>query len=498
MSFILACDLGATGLKAALMGRDGRTAGIQTVPIESEAKGDVHEIDPLRWWRALVEAVEALGKAQATEFAQVESVAISGIARSQVLIDEHGHSVRPALLFGDMRAGETLPLLRDRLPEENPESRRVSAHHPLARLVWLSEMEPGAFGRVAVVLEPKDYLNFRLTGAPIGDSVSSARLLAALARDGRGRSLFDAARLSGKIVPNHKEPISVAGRVRAELPGRLGWLAGKSVITMGGDVWAQALGLGAMRPGVAYNLTGPTETLGFVSAGAADDHGLMTVSWGGGMMHAGGPSLIGGDTVKWFVELFRTPEGGAKSVQAALENFGRNPRQPEPLLFVPYLQGERTPHWDVDLRGAFLGLGRQHGPTDMFRAVLEGVAFANRQVLERAEEAGGARAAEIRMAGGGAGNAMWRQIKADAMDRPILVPDTPQPALLGACIAARTAIGEYPDVVAAQQALAPSGPCTMPDPGRRAFYDRLYALFREADATLAPLSRKLGQWGRAS
>ncbi len=161
MSFILACDLGATGLKAALMGRDGRTAGIQTVPIESEAKGDVHEIDPLRWWRALVEAVEALGKAQATEFAQVESVAISGIARSQVLIDEHGHSVRPALLFGDMRAGETLPLLRDRLPEENPESRRVSAHHPLARLVWLSEMEPGAFGRVAVVLEPKDYLNFR-------------------------------------------------------------------------------------------------------------------------------------------------------------------------------------------------------------------------------------------------------------------------------------------------------------------------------------------------
>lgn len=498
MSFILTFDLGGSGLRAALLARDGSVVGLQTVAIEASLASAIHEVDPLKWWRALIEAVEAVGRASPEEFGKIDAIAITGFTRSQVLIDKDGHAVRPALLFADTRAQDSVERLLSLLPATHPERVQINAYHPLARLFWLSHHEQTAFERTWLVLEPKDYLNYRLTGAAITDVVSSARLLASLARGKNGRSAMEAAQLPHSLMPNHKDPASVAGTVRPDLPGRLAWLKGKPVITMGNDTWASVLGLGALRPGYAYNLTGTTEVLGLVSRhGAVEAHGLLTVNWGAGMTQLGGPSLAGGDTVKWFVNLFRASESVGKTAQATMEAILRPARQDNPLLFLPYLQGERTPHWNPSLRGAFLGLERQHGPGDMFHAVLEGVAFLNRSVLERAEQAIGEPAPELRFGGGGAGNAMWRQIKADVLNRPIVVPNVQQAGLLGASIAARTAIGQFDDLVAAQDALQPATTRTLPDPSKRAFYDRLFAIFQQAETAVAPISEQLANWKQA-
>jgi xylulokinase len=171
------------------------------------------------------------------------------------------------------------------------------------------------------------------------------------------------------------------------------------------------------------------------------------------------------------------------------------PRHNQPALFLPYLQGERTPYWDPSLRGAFLGLDRRHGPTDLAYAVLEGVAFLNRIVLDRAEQAAGRTVDEIRFGGGGAANAIWCQIKADVLGRPIVVADSAEPGLLGAAIVAFTALGHFPDLAAAQAHLVRPRRRFTPLPARVAAYRDLYPLFRMAEEAVAPISRRLARTG---
>ena len=231
------------------------------------------------------------------------------------------------------------------------------------------------------MLEPKDYINLRLTGRAVTDHVSSARLRAAVA-------LLPALGVSPRIVPRAVPPTDVIGRIATGHAGPLARLAGRPVMAMGTDTWAAVIGLGALRDGFAYNLSGTTEVFGVLSRTAAQADGLLSVDFGSGLTQLGGPSQNGGDTLVWLTELLGLPE---RDIGAALNHLLAAPRDPQDLLFLPYLQGERVPYWDPSLRGAFIGLHRRHGPGDLARAVLEGIAFVNRIVLERAEAAIGRR-----------------------------------------------------------------------------------------------------------
>src|SRR5690606_19793553 len=187
------------------------------------------------------------------------------------------------------------------------------------------------------------------------------------------------------------------------------------------DTWAAVAGLGALRPGYAYNISGTTEVFGAVGAEPVQAQGLMTVDWGGGHYQIGGPGQNGADTIAWLLPLLgRLGEDGMAGVAQAMDDLLAAPRDPQPALFLPYLQGERVPYWDPHLRGAFLGLNRRHGPGDLAWAVLEGVAFLNRVVLERAEAALGGKVQEIRFGGGAASNARWCQVKADICERAVV------------------------------------------------------------------------------
>ncbi|SFI50515.1 xylulokinase [Bosea sp. OK403] len=494
MSVVLACDLGGTSFRAALVDAQGTTLAESMIPGPASLdRMGRSEVDPTAWWQILIEACAAIAKAQPALFSHVQAVAICGVTRTQVFLGRDGEPLRPAMTWKDTRSEAAASRLRERLGNAHPESARINAFHPLARLAWLHEQElheeEATFQNLGSVLEPKDYLNFRLTGRQAGDPVSLARLLAS-AEIVAGADPLAAVGLSSAILPEVLEPCQIVGPVKSGLPTPFDAITGVPVFCSSNDTWAAVAGLGAMRPGYAYNISGTTEVLGVVSERAAEAEGLMTVDWRG-VSQLGGPSQNGADTVSWLLSLLARGDGDHAAIGRDIDALLAGPRHAQPLLFLPYLQGERVPYWNPSLRGAFIGLNRQHGATDLAWAVLEGVAFLNRIVLERAEAALGAPVSEIRFGGGAANNRLWCQIKADICGRPVAIGHAKEPGILGAAIIAWTGLGRFASLAEAQAALVGVAARFEPDPARAALYDHLFSLYRRSEAALAPISTEL-------
>nr|WP_269751163.1 FGGY-family carbohydrate kinase [Acuticoccus mangrovi] len=248
-----------------------------------------------------------------------------------------------------------------------------------------------------------------------------------------------------------------------------------------------------MTPGRAYCISGSSEVFGLIADRAAPAEGLITLPWGAGMWQIGGPGQNGANALAFIVDRLAPGEAPFADRLAALL---AQPVSPEPLLFLPFLHGERVPHWDADLRAAFVGLSASHGPGDMVRAVMEGVAFVNRTVLGRAEAATGCRADEVRIAGGGALSDTWSQIRADVLGRPVRTFGGREMGLAGAFAIARVGLGLAPSLAAAADR---SGDSTLfapsPEAMRRA--DALFPLFGKAHDRLADLSRRLARFDDA-
>lgn len=493
MNTVLACDLGGSSFRAALVDAKGRILAEHAVagPVLDE-RLDGSQVRADAWWTLLLEAAGRIARDAPEAFAAIEGIAICGVTRTQVFLGSDGGEIRPALTWKDARSEAAAARLRTALGD-HPEAVRVNAFHPLARLAWLAEDEPTNARNLASVLEPKDYLNFRLTGRQASDPVSMARLLASV-EPGKGGVALAAIGLSADIVPAMLEPCETVGPVARGLPSPFDRLAGVPVFCASNDTWTAVAGLGALRPGYAYNISGTTEVLGVLGPDQAEAEGLITVDWGG-LWHLGGPSQNGADTANWLVSLLGRADAG---VGETIDTLLAGRRHPQPLIFLPYLQGERVPYWNPNLRGAFVGLSRQHGPSDLAYAVLEGVACLNRIVLERAESALGAPVGEIRFGGGGAANPVWAQIKADLCGRPVVVGRAREPGLLGAAMIAWTGLGRFASLAVAQDALVGVAGRYEPDPARHGAYDALYGLFRCSEAALAPVSADLVALGRTS
>lgn len=482
MTIVLACDLGGASFRAALIDAAGATLAQAARPSPAPGGRDgASEIEPADWRAALMACAADLARAAPRDFASVAGITICGVTRTQVFLDRAGAPLRPAMTWDDRRAGAAARRLAAAAPD-HPESAGLDAFHPAARLAFLAETEPEVFARLASVLDPKDWLAAELTGAPASDPVSLARLLAAAAPDATGADLLTTLGASPALLPPLREPWERVGAVRAGLRAPFDRLTGVPVFAGSNDTYAAALGLGAMRAGYAYDISGTTEVLGVIGPAPAQAQGLLTVDWRG-LWQLGGPSQTGADALGWLAAICGRDLGGLDALLAA-------PRDPQPALFVPYLSGERVPHWDAALRGAFLGLSRRHGPGDLAWAVLEGVAFQNRLVLERAEAATD-RVAELRFGGGGAANARWRQVKADVCGRPVVTGAAKEPGLVGAAMLACVGLGRFESLAAAQAAMVRTGARCAPDPARAKLYDGLYAQWRAAEAAIAPVSRAL-------
>lgn len=440
---ILAVDLGAGSLRTGAVGLRGRVLAAAAAKLASdEPKQGWSEIDPERWWRALrVTVTRVLG--HLPRGSRIAGVCLAGLTRTQVLLDQEGRVLAPAMLFRDRRAEGIASVIARHFPTDNPAD-AISAFHPLARLAWVARERPALFRRVAGVLEPKDFLNFRLAGIPAGDSVTCSRLDAMHPTDlpddlNRCRALLD--------LPLRAPWASLGPLACREPP--FDRLQGVPVFAGSMDSWASAVGAGAVRAGQAYDCAGTSEVVGLVVPGRVTASGLVSLAWTEDVGQIGGPTQAGADCALWCHEVFRVPG----SLATAVERAGKRTPHADRPIFLPYLAGERTPVWRSDVRGAFYGVGRAHGPDDFLWAVLEGVALAGRDILAAAEAGAGIQALELRIAGGGARSDAWCQIKADVIGRPVLRPAESESGLIGAAIAAATGLGRYSTVARAADAM---------------------------------------------
>lgn len=401
-TFVLAVDVGAGSLRAGLVDARGRVriAAAEALVVREPRPGFA-EIDPGLWWRALRLAFVRVLR-DLPRRGRIAAICICGLTRTQVLLDRQRRPIGPAIAFRDTRAAS--------IAREFPGS---TAFDLKPRLAWVARHQPRRFERVDLVVEPREFLAGELTG----------EFTAGLA------------------------PWQCVGQVRGD---RARPLAGIPVFAGSMDTWACAVGAGAVLPGDAYDIAGTSEAIGLVTAQPARAPGLVSLPWTGDAHQVGGPTQAGADCVVWCHAAFRIRD----PLLRALERVGRGPLRADAPVFLPYLAGERAPVWNSEVRGAFHGIARASAPDDFLWSVLEGVAFAVRDVLEVAQDGSGTRAGALRVAGGGARSDAWCRMKADVTGLPVLRSAEAETGLVGAAMAATVGLGLAPGIAAAASAMA--------------------------------------------
>lgn len=482
MSRTLAYDLGGSSLRVAVVEGLSVRRMVRIPQTIERGPGGAFQADADLWWSNFRAACRQLQE-EGEDLARVDAVAGCGFTRTQVMIDRAGAVVHPAITFQDSRGAHALTGFLDRAPDDLPERAvGLSPFHPVARLLWVQAHRPEVWSRVHKVLEPKDFMNLRLTGQVRSDLVSQqvtgaffdvieADPLAARAL-GMTRALF----------PEPISPFAEVGRVGGDLPEELGPLRGKPVYCGSNDTWTCVLGSGGLNPGAAYGISGTSDVFGVITRERCEADNLITVRWGPEQWQLGGPSQGAATRLSWARDRFFP---GASLEQALADSFAGTARPP---LFLPYLDGERTPFWDADLRGTFLGLDGTHDNAAMFRAVAEGLNFLSRLILERAEAATGQKAAHVCFSGGLANNAILCQLKADILDRAVFVPRASESGLIGA---AQLSGNDSSDIARITDAILADGNWYRPTAKGRDRHDTWFDIFKSSSDAVRDTSRRL-------
>ncbi len=496
---ILAHDLGTTGNKATLIDVSGRSVastfeGYATAyPQPNWAEQDADD-----WQRALINSTRRLLTQSAIDPRQIAVVSFSGHMQGALLVDEMGRPLRPAIIWADQRATAEAAHIAQAGGGEDAVYRltghRVSAAYTAAKVLWIKNHQPQMYHRARWVLQPKDYAAYLLTGQVATDySDASGTQLFDLEHRRWSRELIDALGLSAHLLPDALPSTTVVGRVTPEAARVTGLTAGTPVVIGGGDGACATVGSGAIQEGDAYTYIGSSSWLALSARHPLLDPEQRIVTFAhldpalcfslGNMQAAGG-------AFDWLDRLFNCRPDAGPAYSELDEMAASVAPGAGGVLCLPYLLGERSPHWNPHARAAFVGLSMAHGRAEMARAVLEGVAFNLRWILDVLRSQG-ARVHRMCVIGGGARSAVWRQILADLYGIPLLRPHLDVTATaLGAAIAGGIGVGLFADfsvvgrLIEVVQAESP-----VPDHVLR--YAALYLLFQQTYSALKPVFDQL-------
>jgi xylulokinase len=358
--------------------------------------------------------------------------------------------------------------------------------------MWLAENEPESMSRAAYMVQSKDYLAGRLTGAVGTTDPSDASLTGAfdVGRRAWVRELWTEAGLPERLLPKVRPSTQIVGTVTSNAAAQLGLRPGIPVVAGGGDGPCATAGSG-VAPGGAYHYVGSSSWIGLNADAPVADDRLSHYCSLDERVTVFGTVQSAGTSLEWFSSVF----GHAGESHADLDRAAfAVPPGASDLFFLPYLQGERAPLWDALARGVFFGLTPSHGRAEMYRAVLEGVGYALRSILDVYAE-NGHPLTTLRQLGGGGKSAVWRSILAAIFEREILsVAGVSSATCLGAAMAAGVGVGIYPSIAEAGRRLTSIEQQTSPDPDlvaayrpRMAFYRTLYPALRDRFEGLAAL-----------
>ncbi len=484
----LGLDVGTGGSRAVVVdGDSGRvvaTATSEHAPFDSPRAGWAEQ-DARDWWRASCEALRAALAQGARRGGEIGAVGLTGQMHGAVLLDGRDEVLRPALIWCDQRTEAQCRALTEKVGAGrlieltcNP----ALTGFTLPKLLWVREHEPEVWGRVRAVLLPKDYVRLRLTGDKATDAAdASGTLLFDVARRGWSRAMLAAAELDERLLPRVYESPAVTGSVSVAASAETGLRAGTPVVAGAGDQAAGAVGMGVVRPGAVSATIG---TSGVVFAAtdkpALDALGRVHTFCHAvpGRWHVMGVTQGAGLSLRWFRDQFGAgADDGRDPYERLCAEAARAPAGAGGLLWAPYLMGERTPHLDPRARAALVGLTAHHTRAHVIRAILEGVAFSLRDSLEIFREMG-VPVESVRLGGGGARSALWRQIQADVYGRVVEMVSAEEGAAYGAALLASVGAGAWPTVDAACTAIVRVAARLVPDPAAAAVLAERYQAFR--------------------
>jgi xylulokinase len=482
--FLLAHDLGTTGDKASLYDDSLVLVGSVTIPYDTDYGIDGRaEQDANAYWTAFCAANRRL--LSTVDTAGLACVSLSGQMMGALLLDAENRPVRPAIIWADTRSVKQCDALVDRVGMAagyRMIGHRLNPTYTLSKLMYVRDTEPDAFSRATQVMQAKDFVGLLLTGVP-GTDPSDASSMNAFDQQTRGWSpeLLQAAGIPADLFPPILPSASIRGTVRN---AESGLPIGLPVVVGGGDGPCAAVGAGVTGPDrPAYAYLGSSSWVSVAADEPLHDPQMRTMTFDHvvpGRFVPTATMQAGGASIEWVTDLLN-PGNFDELLGAA----GNTTAAEDGLLFLPYLLGERSPYWNPRARGTFIGLHKQHGPAEMARAVLEGVAMNLRVGLDAFAEMG--RPADaVDAIGGGARSDAFMQVLADVWGVPVRRRSLVEEAnSLGAAVIGAVAVGLLDDFDRAADFSDVVRTFT-PDDARHGRYERRYAEFLAAYRILEP------------
>jgi xylulokinase len=498
--YVIGCDVGSQGTNAALYGADGTLAASRYEGYDlSFPNPGWAEQSPDAWVGAVERTVATLVDGVPEGPSAVQGLSFGSQLDGMVVCDRSGRPLRPAMIWMDRRAEEQAARLAERVDPAafyDAVGANLDSSHALFKALWVRDEQPDVWREAGQLMPPGSYV-LRAVSGELAVDHSNASSLALL--DPRTRSwsepILEAAGIDVGLLPALRAATEV-GTVTPVFAAATGLPASTPVAVGCGDEMAATLGAGVVDPGDVCDVVGTAEPVCAASSEPRADPTRLVECH----PHADpdawlleNPGFVSGGNLRWWRDGFAAPErqaeaGGDGDAYDLLSSAAAGVAPgADGLVFLPCMQGAMAPEWNGAARGAFAGLTLAHTRAHMTRAILEGSAFALRDILE-AMRGAGLETRRLTIVGGGAKGPLWRQIKADVTGLPVRVPTSVETTATGAAILAAVGAGLHPTVADAAAAFVSYRPEEHePDPGRAAAYEEAYRRYREVYFALKPV-----------
>jgi xylulokinase len=488
-SHTIGIDIGTTGTKTVLL---DTTRGIvatatRETALHSSGPG-IAEADTEQWRAGVAESIREVLTTSGVAPAEVGALSTSGMVPAVVPVDEHGNPLRRAILQNDARAHREVAVLADKLSTVDLVTMTGSAltqQSVAPTVMWLREHEPDVYARTAHWLGSYDWMLTTL-GAETHVEQNWALESGLFTIDGdTADPVLTAADLDPATLAPARRPGTQVGELSPHAAGQTGLPAGTALVVGGADHVLSAYAAGVFSPGDALvKLGGAGDILVASDSQVVDERLYLDAHPVPGHWLPNGCMATSGSLIRWFQSLI----GG--EALTVLDDEAAD-RAPTEILCLPYFLGEKSPIHDPDLRGVFAGLHLGHTRADMYRSVLEAIAFGFRHHLDVFTDIG-ISPARVMITNGGSKSTLWKQIHADVLGLEMLPVRGHPGASLGAAVIAAIGIGALDTWSDVSQFISLDPP-VVPDPARYGVYDLAYATWRELGDAVAPISHAMAR-----
>ena len=487
----LGVDVGTGGTRALLVDQKGEVRAGFTAPHE-----DIRMERPLwaeqrpeDWWQAGQKAIRGVLAEAKIAGKKVKGVGLSGQMHGLVLLDGDGKVIRPALIWCDQRSQAQVDRINQLVGRDNILSytaNPVLTGFTLPKLLWVRDNDQPSFDRTRMVLLPKDYLRYELTGVhatEVSDASGTALFDVVMRR--WSHQMLDRLKLDRAVLPRVYESSEITGEITARAAELTGLAEGTPVAGGGGDQASSAVGNGIVEPGAVSCTVGPSGVVfAHMERASYDPAGRVHTFCHAvkGAWHVMGVTQGAGLSLQWFRNQL-TP--GIPYDELTAEAATAQPGS-QGLFWLPYLMGERTPHLDSTARGGWIGLTAKHTRADLIRSLLEGVCYSQKDCLDIIDQMG-VPVNSVRLSGGGAKSVFWRQLFADVFAKRVVTLASQEGSAYGAALLALVGTGAYASVPEACRAVIREVETVTPRPHEAQLYRRGHEVYRSIYPSLKPL-----------